>query len=487
MRYSRPGCRSGSESSSAPSWAGSSASSSGCWSCGFRAAYLALFTLGFAEILKATISAEIEITRGQAGMELPALFESGVTLFGHTFDKTDKLPPYFVMFGLLLVCLAILAWLAGSKFGLFVRALREDQDAAAALGVNTTRYKVLVFVVTTMMAASAGAVQAHYVGIVTPNNLFLLQMSLVVAMAVIGGVESFIAAAIGAVLIEVALEMLRNSFVIGGVEIDMTIWRLVFFGIVLMLTLRFARNGLIAPPHRVFHPWTRRAGDGRASPPSPRGGGGGEVIHLAVSNVHKRFGGLHALKGVTFEVNGPELIGLIGPQRGGQDDPHQRPRRGDQAEHGHRVPERPAHRSASSLRGGDRGTRPHLPGDAILPAHERPREPLRAGARHAAGRRPEGHPREGDGGAGVPDPGAPPQRVRPGALRGAAEAAGARPAPDARPRDRDPRRAFRGGASAAHGDHLRLHPAGERGGQGNHPHSRTRWTPSSASASGCWC
>ena len=41
--------------------------------------------------------------------------------------------------------------------------------------------------------------------------------------------------------------MLRNSFVIGGVEIDMTIWRLVFFGIVLMLTLRFARNGLIAP------------------------------------------------------------------------------------------------------------------------------------------------------------------------------------------------------------------------------------------------
>ena len=212
-----------------------------------RAAYLALFTLGFAEILKATISAEIEITRGQAGMELPALFEQGVTLFGHTFERTDKLPPYFVMFGLLLVCLAVLAWLAGSKFGLFVRALREDQDAAAALGVNTTRYKVLVFVVTTTMAAAAGAVQAHYVGIVTPNNLFLLQMSLVVAMAVIGGVESFIAAAIGAILIEIVLEMLRNSFVIGGVEIDMTIWRLVFFGIVLMLTLRFARNGLIAP------------------------------------------------------------------------------------------------------------------------------------------------------------------------------------------------------------------------------------------------
>ncbi len=212
-----------------------------------RAAYLALFTLGFAEILKATISAEIAITRGQAGMETPALFENGITLFGHTFSKTDKLPPYFVMFGMLLVCLAVLAWLARSKFGLFVRALREDQDAAAALGVNTTRYKVLVFVVTTMMAALAGAVQAHYVGIVTPNNLFLLQMSLVVAMAVIGGVENFVAAAIGAIIIQFLLEMLRNSFNIGGVVIDMTIWRLVFFGILLMVTLRFTRNGLIAP------------------------------------------------------------------------------------------------------------------------------------------------------------------------------------------------------------------------------------------------
>ena len=125
-----------------------------------RAAYLALFTLGFAEILRATISAEIEITRGQAGLELPHLFPDGITILGRTFSETDKLPPYFAMLALLCLCLALLTWLARSKFGLFVRALREDQDAAAALGVNTTRYKVLVFVVTTMMAAAAGAVQA---------------------------------------------------------------------------------------------------------------------------------------------------------------------------------------------------------------------------------------------------------------------------------------------------------------------------------------
>lgn len=212
-----------------------------------RAAYLALFTLGFSEILKATISAEIDITRGQAGLELPPLYASGITLFGTHFGPTDKIPPYYTMLALLLVCLVILGWLAHSRFGLFVRALREDQDAAAALGVNTTRYKVLVFTVTCSMAAAAGAVQGHYVQIITPNMLFLLQMSLVVAMAVIGGIENFVAAAIGAIILQVVLELLRNSFVIGGVEIDMTIWRLVFFGLLLMITLRFFRNGLIAP------------------------------------------------------------------------------------------------------------------------------------------------------------------------------------------------------------------------------------------------
>ena len=212
-----------------------------------RAAYLALFTLGFSEILRAAISAEISITRGQAGIELPALFENGVTLFGRHFDKTDKLPPYFIMFFLLLACLGLLGWLAKSKFGLFVRALREDQDAAAALGVNTTRYKIMVFVITSMMAAGAGATMAHYVGIISPNNLVILQMSLIVAMAVIGGVENIVAAAVGAILLEFLLEMLRNSFEIGPVVVDMTTWRLVFFGVLLMLTLRFSPKGLLVP------------------------------------------------------------------------------------------------------------------------------------------------------------------------------------------------------------------------------------------------
>jgi len=221
-----------------------------------RAAYLALFTIGFSEILRATISAEIPFTRGQAGLEVPPLFRDGITVFGRTFSATDKVPPYFVMLFLFLLCMAIMVWLERSRFGLFVRSLREDEEAAAALGVNTVRYKIMVFVITSMMAAAAGAVQAHYIGIISPNILILLQMSLVIAMAVIGGLESVVGAAVGAVIISFTLEFLRTSFAIGSVTIDMSIWRLVVFGLFLMLTLRFWRNGLIHP----ILLWFSRAG-----------------------------------------------------------------------------------------------------------------------------------------------------------------------------------------------------------------------------------
>ncbi len=212
-----------------------------------RRTYLALFTIGFSEILRVAINAEIDITDGPNGLELDPLFPNGLTLFGRYFEPTDKLPPYFLMLGLFVVSMGLMSWLASSRFGLFIRAIREDQEAAAALGVHVVRYKVLVFVVTSMIAAAAGAVQAHYIGVITPNILLILQMSLVISMAVIGGLESLVGAAIGAILIQFALEFLRRSFTIGTITVDMTTWRLVFFGILLMLTLRFQRNGLIHP------------------------------------------------------------------------------------------------------------------------------------------------------------------------------------------------------------------------------------------------
>jgi len=222
-----------------------------------RRTYLALFTIAFSEILRLSLNSELDLTGGPNGLHLERLLET-----------TSRVPYYYIMLGLLLASLAFMYWLARSRFGLFFRAIREDEEAAAAMGVHVVRYKIMVFVITSMIAGLAGAVEAHYIEFITPNILIIAQMSLVIAMAVIGGIESLVGAAIGAILVQFALEFLREiplpealmpwvvemgprleaiGLGVGEHGILTNAWRLVVFGLVLMLTLRFARNGLIFP------------------------------------------------------------------------------------------------------------------------------------------------------------------------------------------------------------------------------------------------
>jgi len=193
----------------------------------FKAAYLALFTIAFSEILRTLIRGEPQFTRGDHGLHV-------VPLFGETISRV---PYYYTMLAVLAACLLFMHWLAHSRVGLFLRAIREDEEAAAARGVDVVRYKVFTFVITSMIAGLAGALFAHYVTILTPNIMVLPQMGLVIAMAIIGGVENLVAAAIGGIIIQVSLELLR----------EFGAWRLVIFGALLVITLRFARNGLLAP------------------------------------------------------------------------------------------------------------------------------------------------------------------------------------------------------------------------------------------------
>jgi branched-chain amino acid transport system permease protein len=194
----------------------------------FKASYLALFTIAFSEILRMLIKGETQITRGDHGLHVAPLFGP---------DIISRVPYYYVMLAILALCLIFMYWLASSRIGIFLRAIREDEQAAAARGVDVVRYKVLAFAITSAIAGLAGTFFAHYITIITPNIMVLPQMGLVMAMAIIGGVESLIAAAIGGIIIQVGLEVLR----------EFGAWRLVIFGATLVITLRFARNGLLAP------------------------------------------------------------------------------------------------------------------------------------------------------------------------------------------------------------------------------------------------
>lgn len=194
----------------------------------FKASYLALFTIAFSEILRMILNGESDITRGDQGLSVAPLYGEEII---------SRVPYYYTMLIVLVVCLLLMYWLANSRVGLFLRAIREDEEAAAARGVNVVRYKVLTFIVTSMVAGLAGGFFAHYITLLTPNILIIPQMGLVISMAIIGGVESLVSAAIGGVIIQVGLEALRKF---GA-------WRMVIFGALLIFTLRFARNGLVAP------------------------------------------------------------------------------------------------------------------------------------------------------------------------------------------------------------------------------------------------
>jgi branched-chain amino acid transport system permease protein len=219
-----------------------------------RRAYLALFTIAFSEILRIVLVTEFQYTEGSNGLQLKRLFAVG-TGFGD----------YYVMLILLVASLALMYALVNSRFGMFWRAIREDQEAAAAMGVDVVRYKLMLFVITSMIAGLAGATFFHTITIIVPTNLELLLMSTVIAMAVIGSLEILLGAAIGAFVLHISLELLReiilptwavdllvNVGIPASERIQFGTWRFVLFGLLLMLTLRFARNGLLYPVFQRF-------------------------------------------------------------------------------------------------------------------------------------------------------------------------------------------------------------------------------------------
>ncbi|MYH66031.1 MAG: branched-chain amino acid ABC transporter permease [Chloroflexi bacterium] len=218
-----------------------------------RAAYLALFTIAFSELFRIVMLTEYDYTGGSNGLSLRPLLQIADV-------ETARQVEYYLMFALLIVCLLAMYWVANSQGGLFLRAMREDEDAASALGVNVVRYKILVFVFTSMIVGLAGAIFYSDIGSerIIPEQLEVLQMSLIIAYAVIGGMESLIGAAAGAFISRYLLEATREvviTYPFGLTTADGSnafvwepgAWRYALFGFVMVLTLRFMRNGLLYP------------------------------------------------------------------------------------------------------------------------------------------------------------------------------------------------------------------------------------------------
>src|SRR5215831_1522112 len=163
-----------------------------------RAIYLALATWAFAESLRLLITVEYEITRGDLGLAAPFLF------------RTPRPTPYYYLFlALALVAILVARELIDSRIGSYMRAIRDDEEAASVMGVDTFKWKRFVFALSAVFAAVAGGFQGHYVGLLSPTPMKFNEMAMIVVMVIVGGLRTFAGPILGAVFIEVLSEALR--------------------------------------------------------------------------------------------------------------------------------------------------------------------------------------------------------------------------------------------------------------------------------------
>ncbi|MDR7554110.1 MAG: branched-chain amino acid ABC transporter permease [Armatimonadota bacterium] len=208
-----------------------------------RGAYFAIGTLGLAEILRITVGNVLPVVS-----TLPAPFITGYSLVHR----------YYLALALLVVTVATVAWLVRSPLGLGLVALREDEDAAAATGVDVVRHKLLALVVSTGLGGMAGAVFAFY------HTSYYHQMPFgpgwtfdALLIAFVGGVGTLAGPLVGAVFYVLVREVLAQALV----DVHLLIFGLLFVVVVLVLP-----GGLVeaaARARRAIGAWRgRTAGHG---------------------------------------------------------------------------------------------------------------------------------------------------------------------------------------------------------------------------------
>jgi branched-chain amino acid transport system permease protein len=163
-----------------------------------RAIYLALATWAFAESVRLLVTVEYQVTRGDLGLATPFLFGS------------PRSKGYYQVFLVVTIVAVLAAWqIVHSRVGIYMRAIRDDEEAAAVMGVDTFKWKRFVFAVSAVFAAVAGGIQGHYVGLLSPTPMKFNEMAMIVVMVIVGGLRTFAGPVLGAVFTELLFEWLR--------------------------------------------------------------------------------------------------------------------------------------------------------------------------------------------------------------------------------------------------------------------------------------
>ena len=222
---------------------------------------------------------------------------------------------------------AVVATLVASLYresaaGLSLRASREDEAAAAAVGINVPAQRMTSWVWSGATAAAAGALLAHYLTVFSPKDFFFDLTFATIVMLIVGGMGSVTGALLGTSLVTVLIEILRrleNGFSLGPIAFPQ-IFGFTQIGLcVLILAVLYRRpDGVLGFTEiaRLFPKSARSPQDASCVESVAVGAAAGDL--LEIKGVTKRFGGLTAVDDVSLSLRSGEILGLIGPNGSGK-------------------------------------------------------------------------------------------------------------------------------------------------------------------------
>lgn len=204
-----------------------------------RGDYLAIVTLGFGEIIRLVLENWGEVTMGPSGISnvaRPGFFDVKLGVIGATNYM------YYIMIGLLMLTIFCVNRLQNSRIGRAWMALREDEIACQAMGIDKMKTKLMAFSLGATWAGMAGVVFAAKTTFVNPASFTFWESAIILSIVVIGGMGSIRGVIVGAIILILVPEYLR----------DFAEFRMLLFGAIMVLVMVFRPQGLISAKRKIY-------------------------------------------------------------------------------------------------------------------------------------------------------------------------------------------------------------------------------------------
>lgn len=202
----------------------------------FRGDFFALGSFGFNIIIYSVLLNWQTLTRGPLG--IPGI--SRPSLFGYVFSENLSFLVLVIVFAAVTYLLA--HFVTNSSFGRVLKAIREDEEAAAVFGYNTLVYKLTIFVVSAAIASVAGSLFASYITFIDPSTFVLNESIFILSIIILGGLASLRGSVLGAIILILLPEILRFVGFPSDIAAQM---RQFVYGLLLVILMMYRPQGLV--------------------------------------------------------------------------------------------------------------------------------------------------------------------------------------------------------------------------------------------------